>query len=107
MKGLIPFVLLVLVFAFACEKEAPKPVSEPGEKIYTVRGKILSRDKDQNSVNLDHEEIPGFMAAMVMDYNVRGADVTTLPSDGSRIEATLHVTENAYWITDARAVGGD
>jgi protein SCO1/2 len=102
MKRLV-LVLLLLLAALACSKEEPKPVSEPGEKIYTVRGKILSRDAAQNSVKMDHEEIPGFMAAMVMDYNVRGAEVATLPPDGSRVEAVLHATERSYWITDVRA----
>jgi hypothetical protein len=44
------------------------------------------------------------MSAMKMDYSVRGADVKTLPADGKRIEAKLHVTELAYWITDVKQI---
>lgn len=96
---------IVAAFLLACSaEEAPKPLSEPGEKLYTVRGKILSRDTTENTVNMDHEAIPGFMEAMVMDYAVRGAKVETLPPDGSRVEARLHVTELAYWITEVRAI---
>jgi protein SCO1 len=97
--------LLVVVTAFllACSaEEAPKPLSEAGEKLYTVKGKILSRDTADNTLHMDHEAIPGFMEAMVMDYAVRGAKVDALPKDGSRIEAKLHVTDLAYWITDVR-----
>jgi protein SCO1 len=96
--------LLVLLVAGACSQEAPKPVSEPGEKLYTVRGVILSRNAGANTVFMDHEEIPGFMTAMKMDYAVRGAEVEALPPDNSRVEAKLHVTEQAYWITDVRKV---
>jgi len=96
--------LLVLLVAGACSQEEPKPVSEPGEKLYTVRGVILSRNAGANTVFMDHEEIPGFMAAMKMDYAVRGAEVEALPPDKSRVEARLHVTERAYWITDVRKV---
>ena len=98
--------LLIILFAlFACgEKESPKPLSEPGEKLYTVRGLIISRNASDNSLKVDHEPIPGFMEAMVMDYQVRGADVASLPADKSRIEARLHVTRRAYWITDVKPI---
>ncbi|HYC92697.1 MAG TPA: copper-binding protein [Thermoanaerobaculia bacterium] len=98
--------LLILVLAlFACgEKEQPKPLSEPGETLYTVRGVVLSRNAADNSLKVDHEPIPGFMEAMIMDYTVRGADVATLPPDKSRIEAKLHVTSRAYWITDVKQI---
>jgi protein SCO1/2 len=97
--------LLVFSLLLACaEAEKPKPVSEPGEKLYTVRGVILSRNAGGSSVNMDHEAIPGFMEAMKMDYPVRGADVTTLPPDGSRVEAKLHVTDRGYWITDVKRI---
>ncbi len=94
------FFLLLLVLVACSEAEKPKAASEAGEKLYTVRGVIQSRNVAGNSLNLDHEAIPGFMEAMVMDYTVRGAKVATLPPDKSRIEAKLHVTERAYWITD-------
>jgi protein SCO1/2 len=98
--------LLILVLTlFACgEKEQPKPVSEPGETLYAVRGVVLSRNASDNSLKLDHEAIPGFMEAMVMDYTVRGADVATLPAEKSRVEAKLHVTSHAYWITDVKQI---
>lgn len=96
---------VLLLFLFACAgEENSRAVSEPGEKLYTVRGVVLSRNAEQNSLNLDHEEIPGFMSAMKMDYNVRGAEVSALPADKSRIEAKLHVTDSAYWITDVKQI---
>ena len=95
--------LLLALVLFACaEQEQVKPLSEAGEKLYTLRAVILSRNTEQNSINVDHEAIPNFMPAMVMDYNVRGADVKALPPDKSRIEARLHVTSNSYWLTDVK-----
>jgi protein SCO1 len=96
-------VLLVLLLVF-CSNEPPKPVSEPGEKLYTVRGTILSRRAEDNTVHMDHDEIPGFMTAMKMDYAVRGTEVGDLPPDGKRVEAVLHVTDTAYWISDVKAI---
>lgn len=96
--------LLVVFLLFACAKEKQLPLSVPGEKLYPVRGIVLSRNAADNSLRLDHEEIPGFMSAMTMDYNVRGTDVETLPADKKRIEAKLHVTDTAYWITDVKQI---
>ena len=97
--------LLVLFALVACSgDDEPKPVSEPGEKLYTVRGIILTRNASANTVFMDHEAIPGFMEPMKMDYAVRGAEVEALPPDNTRVEARLHVTERAYWITDVRQI---
>jgi protein SCO1/2 len=102
-----PLLLLVIAVAFACgghESSAAKPLSVPGEKVYAMRGTIVSHDADDNALNIDHEAIPGFMEAMKMDYTVRGATIATLPPDGSRVVAKLHVTGDDYWITDVRKV---
>jgi Copper binding periplasmic protein CusF len=96
-------VLLVLLVACSAD-DAPKPLSEPGEKLYVVRGVILSRDATSNTIHVDHERIPGFMEAMKMDYSVRGTKVGALPPDKKRIEAKLHVTDRGYWLTDVRAI---
>ena len=109
MRRLAGFIALTLILTLpgACSREtstADKPVSEPGEKLYPVRGVILSRDATSNTVHMDHETIPGFMEAMRMDYSVRGAKVETLPPDKSRVEARLHVTDRAYWVTDVRRI---
>lgn len=96
--------LLVILFLVACGDEEPKPLSEPGEKLYPVRGVIVTRNTADNSLRVSHEAIAGFMAAMTMDFSVRGAAVKSLPADGKRIEATLHVTDRAFWITDVKQV---
>ncbi|MDQ3281499.1 MAG: copper-binding protein [Acidobacteriota bacterium] len=94
--------LLLFFVLLACsEREPAKPLSEAGERLYPIRGVVLSRDTGSNSINLDHEAIPGFMEAMKMDYAVRGSDIAALP-EKARIEAKLHVTDRAYWLTDVK-----
>jgi protein SCO1 len=97
-----------LILALACGKtkidNADKPMSVPGEKVYAMHGKIVGRDASENSLKIDHKEIPGYMEAMTMDYIVRGAKVAAMPPNGAKIEARLHVTEeNGIWITDVKA----
>jgi protein SCO1/2 len=98
--GVIGVTLALLACSDAKTKE--KPLSEPGEKVYTLTGKILARDGGENTLRLDHEAVPGFMEAMTMDYSVRGASVADLPPDGTRVVTTLHVTNNGYWITGVK-----
>lgn len=98
-------ILICLLLLAACADDGEKkPLSVPGEKLYTVRGVVQSRDVSVNSLHIDHEAIPGFMEAMAMDYTVRGVDVASLPPDKSRIEAKLHVTSTSYWVTDVKAI---
>ena len=98
----IAFLLLVILFCAACGQEKPKPLSEPGEKLYDMRGKIIARDDHGNTLIVDHEAIPGFMEAMSMEYPVRGASVGMLPPDKAQIVAKLHVTGRSYWLTDVK-----
>jgi protein SCO1/2 len=99
-------ILLNVAFLGACgdRGKQEKPLSVPGEKLYTLEGRITGRDAPGNLLRVDHKAIPGYMEAMTMDYPVRGAAVQSLPSDNSRITARLHVTDTAYWLTDVKQV---
>src|SRR2546421_12725641 len=98
-------VLAAVLLVFACAKAKPaKPLSEPGEKVYMLKGVIIGRDLADNTLRVDHEQIPGYMEAMTMDYPVRGAAVDALPSDKTRVEATLHVHDDQVWLTGVRRV---
>jgi len=101
MKRVLSIAVLLLI-AIACAKEKDKPLSEDGEKVYEMKGKIVARDAADNTVRVDHDRIDGFMDAMVMDYSVRGAKVAELPANNVRVSAKLHVTDNGYWLTDVR-----
>jgi len=102
MRAVDAFLTLTLL-ACGAQKE-DRPLSEPGEKLYALRGVVVARSAEYNSLKVDHEAIPGFMEAMTMDYPVRGAKVGALPADRKRIEAKLHVTDSGYWLTDVKAI---
>jgi protein SCO1/2 len=100
---------IVLILTFACGKakidNAAKPLSVPGEKVYTLQGRIVGRDAAENALTIDHRAVPGYMEAMTMDYIVRGAKIEALPPNGTTITATLHVTdEKGIWITNVADV---
>jgi protein SCO1/2 len=96
-------IALIAVSILACGKpQTQKPVDVAGQKVYDLRGKIVSRDRGENTLKLDHEEIKGFMEAMTMDYTVRGAKVDQLPPDGTKVHAKLHVVDDGYWVSDVQ-----
>jgi protein SCO1/2 len=104
MKKLALVAVVLLVFACAKAKPAQKPTSEPGEKLYALKGVVVGRDAADNTLRVDHEQVVGYMEAMTMDYPVRGAEVASLPPDKTRVEAKLHVHDDRVWLTDVQRV---
>lgn len=108
------FSAALLVLTVACSKpqetassSAPSSpaasASTSSENTYPMTATIVSRDAAKNSVNLDNQEVPGKMSAMKMDYELRGAKVTSLPPDGTAVEVTVHDRDGAYYVTDVKA----
>jgi hypothetical protein len=96
MNRLLAAALMALALA-ACSKESRK------ETAYPMTATIVSRDPAKNTVNLDNLEVPGKMAAMKMDYELRGAKVAALPPDGSAVEVTVHDVDGSFYVTDVKA----
>ena len=74
----------------------------PAEKTYPMTATIVSRDPGKNTLYLDNKEVPGEMAAMKMDYELRGAKVDTVPKDGTPVVVTVHNRDGSVWITDVK-----
>ena len=66
-------------------------------KRYPLTGKVVSVDKATHSINVDGDEVPGFMAAMIMPYQVKDAGVLDKVTPGGRIKAEIVVgSDGAY-----------
>src|SRR6266513_5802378 len=91
----------IVLLALACAKETSTSTAK--EKTYPMTATIVSRDPGKNTVNRDNKEVPGEMAAMKMDYELRGAKVTSLPPDGTPVEVTMHDQNGSYYVTDVSA----
>src|SRR5665213_490927 len=59
------------------------------EKLYPVRGVIVSTDADKGEVVLKHEAIPGLMEAMTMSYKLKDPTIISELHPGDVITATL------------------
>ena len=63
------------------------------EKRYHLAGKVVSIDKEQHHLIVDHGDIPGFMSAMTMPYPVADVKTLDLVSVGDQITADVVVTD--------------
>jgi protein SCO1 len=78
-------------------KQAGAKADDKGAKRYILTGRVVSIDKPTQSMNVDGDAIPGFMAAMTMPYQVKDASVLGKLSPGDQIKAEIVVgNEGAY-----------
>jgi protein SCO1/2 len=88
---------LSLAAAIGCGRsEAPKAAA-PGaaEKPYPLKGVVVSVDAGASKVIVRHQEIPGYMDAMTMPFNVAEPKMLAELRPGDEIEAKLVVGEKS------------
>lgn len=91
---ILTLAVVALVIAGCTSSTADK------EKIYDVKGKVISVDADKKTVRLDHEDIPGFMKAMEMDFPVQDAKVLAGIKAGDQVHGKLNVKDGNYHFTE-------
>lgn len=77
----------------ACQTEKPLP-----QQRFDLRGKVVAVNKNEGTVTLAHEAIPGYMAAMTMDYPIKDKWVFDVLKPGQNITATLVVASDRAWL---------
>ena len=77
---------------------SPGPAS-PAARRYPLKGVLTAVDAGKSQVTVEHEEIPGYMAAMTTPFPVRDdPKVVFLLRPGDRIEATLVVDNGVSYL---------
>lgn len=89
-----------VAFAFqaGCSRSSDADVAASNKGRYPLTGEVLSIDAERNVLVVRHDEIPGFMPAMTMEFVVARGDIATAKK-GQRIRATLvePETEGGDW----------
>jgi len=98
MKTLLPLTALLLVIALVVAG-CQKPAATPQTKTYDVHGKVVAVDSQRQTVTLDHEDIPGLMQAMEMEFKVANPQVLENVAAGDQIHGRLEVRSGDYVIT--------
>jgi protein SCO1 len=76
-----------------------------GSGLYTVRGVVEEVHQEYQQVVVDHEDIPGFMPAMTMNFDVADPALLAELAPGQRIEFELEFTGRSFRILEARVIG--
>jgi protein SCO1/2 len=87
---------LPLVLPGCTSKATPRT---GGEKFYDVRGKVVAVNSAKAAVALDHEDIPGLMKAMQMEFAVEDPKLLEGIKVGDQVQGRLRKGESGYVLT--------
>ena len=88
-----------LIGASGCSSPKPAAVQpEQGPKRYALTGRVVSLDKPKLQVVVDGADIPGFMMAMTMGYDVKNANQLDPLSPEDQIKADVVVNGNDVYL---------
>jgi len=68
-------------------------------KEYDIKGKVVSVMPEMKMVTLDHEEIPGLMKAMKMEYKVEDPKILEGIKSDDQVQGKLKAKAGSYVIT--------
>ena len=92
--------ILFSVFLFtACEKSQTQSQNASADaKRYALKGTVVAVDKAKKKATIKHEEIPGYMDAMTMDFPIREDWVWEDLTPGADVFAEMVVDADGYWL---------
>ena len=91
---LVAFSLVAVVPAasLACSKKTPSDAASPSS--YQTKGIIKSFGPDRKFVNIAHETIPGYMAAMTMSFEPGQSSQLDGLAAGDRVSFSFNATDD-------------
>jgi protein SCO1 len=110
LRWLWPFTLGLLLLAASCSREAEQKSAAPAKPlatstnptIYQVKGVVVELSPAEKTVRIKHEEIPGYMAAMTMHFEVRDTNELRGLEAGDHVAFRMLVTDTDGWIDQIR-----
>ena len=93
----IRFIVVIgaLLLVVACRPRATGP-----EERYPIKGKVVGIDKRGSTVSIAHEDIPGYMYAMTMPFDLKDRRLLDQLAEGDGVQATLVVAGLKSWLED-------
>jgi protein SCO1 len=116
------FCLCLLAFSTACNHESSQSgssqsgssqsgSSQPGASIqssakrYSLKGQVISIDKQAGTANINNEPIAGFMDSMIMPYTIKPPSRLDQLHAGDTITADVVVEPDKYWLENVKVTG--
>jgi protein SCO1/2 len=113
MKTFPAFLFLASLLVTACSpsNSTPTPSKSPAPApaaaaaaVHDIRGEIVGFDRPRQVLLIHHEEIPGYMPAMTMEFTAAGVDLAPL-REGQRISARMGLpVDGVFPLTDFRVL---
>ena len=85
--------LSMAIVLASCQTEKPLP-----QQRFDLQGTVVAVNKNEGSVTVAHKAIPGYMAAMTMDYLLKDKWAFDALKPGQTIHATLVVASDHAWL---------
>lgn len=95
-------VLLALTLAACAGPKPDNAASQAAAKEYPMRGEIRNLDPGGHVATIKHENIPGFMNAMTMGYQVKDPAEFSKLQVGEQITATVYVKGDDMWVANIK-----
>ncbi len=100
---LIVFLIGLVLLASSCQRpsSSPNDVASPNAKRYPLKGRVVSVNKAAKKATIDHQDIPGFMDAMTMEFPIHEDWVWNELVPGAEIRAELvvdNVAKDPFWL---------
>jgi protein SCO1/2 len=93
------FAIAAAGFVMAMSIQRPTRANKPmQEQRFYVRGEIRDIDAELRQIRIKHEEIPNYMAAMTMPFDVRDTALLRNLKTGDQVGFELVVTKEDSWI---------
>ena len=73
-------------------------------KHYPMQGEVQSLDPSSKTANIKAGKIEGWMEAMTMEYPVRPESELAKLHAGDRVQATVVVNGDSYYVTDVKVL---
>jgi protein SCO1/2 len=93
----------------SCTKKSPETNTQTTQqqpdasvKHYQLTGRVIAVDKPNKSLTVDGDEIPGFMSAMQMPYDVKDPGLMEKLAPGDKISADVVVKGDDSWLENIK-----
>jgi protein SCO1/2 len=104
----VPLSVLLLVSLLSGSCRPPdssvQQESKPSTQTYQVQGVLRGINFADRSVTVEHEEIPDYMPAMTMPFDVKAMTEVEPLKAGDAIEFTMVVTDTSAWIEGVKKI---
>jgi protein SCO1/2 len=113
MQLLCALLLMVVAgFTVSCDKPAESApathiasAKASTQQVFQVKGMVIAVKPREKTVEIKHEEIPGYMPAMTMPFDVRDTNELSGLQPGQRVSFRLLATDTEAWIDQVQKLG--